>query len=110
MDDYVPMTGPLPGVLYEPSNGTEGYGFLEGWCSRCERDKELNGTKDSEDCGDGDWCPIVAANFRKEAVEWRRLEDGSTKCMAFVPLGYGIPPPRCERTADLFAGIEAVGA
>ena len=104
--DYVPMTGPLTGERYMPSNGTEGLGFLNDWCSRCERDKELNCTKDNEDCGDDDWCPILAASYRDEAVEWRELEDGSTKCMAFVPMGHAIPPPRCEQTRELFAGCE----
>jgi hypothetical protein len=108
--DYVPMSGPMPGERHIPSNGTEGWAFIEDWCSRCERDKELSGTKHPEDCGDDDWCPIVAASYRDEAVEWRELEDGSTKCMAFAPLGHGVPPPRCENTADMFDGIEAVGA
>jgi hypothetical protein len=103
MNDYVPMTGPLPGSRYMPSNGTEGMVFLDAWCSRCERDKELNGTKDAGDCGDGDWCPIVAASYRDEAVEWREMEDGSTKCLAFVPIGQAVPAPRCEHTLELFA-------
>lgn len=100
--DYVPMKGPLPGVRYMPSSGIEGCGFLDDWCSRCERDKELNGTKDSEDCGDDDWCPIVAASYRDEAVEWRELEDGSTTCLAFVPFGEAKPTTPCEYTLDLF--------
>lgn len=93
-----------PGEQYTPSNGDEGHAFISKWCERCERDKVVNGTCHAEGRtpGDDDWCPIVGASFRGEAVEWRRLETGGTTCMAFVPLGEPIPAPRCGHTQDLF--------
>ena len=96
MIDYIPMEGPFPGERYIPSNGTEGEIFQQDWCYRCERDKELNGTceKENRDPGDDDWCQILNASFRDETVEWRELEDGTTKCMGFVPMGEPIPPPK----------------
>lgn len=97
-------TTTYPGEQYTPSNGDEGHAFISEWCGRCERDKEVNGTclAEGRDPGDDDWCPIVGASFRGEAVEWRRLESGETKCMAFVPMGQPIPTPRCEHTQELF--------
>lgn len=38
--------------------------------------------------------------------DWERCSDGATKCMAFVPLGHSVPPPRCEHTLGLFADCE----
>lgn len=55
-----------------------------------------------EDCDDNEKCEIIAASFRGEAVEWRDLGDGEIKCIAFVPAGQPIPPPRCANTSDLF--------
>lgn len=103
-DDYIPTPGPLDGERYMPSSGTEGACFHEAWCCQCERDKELNGTCEAERraATEDDWCPIVAASYRDEAVEWRILPDGTTKCIAFVPMGTPITPPRCEHTIDMF--------
>lgn len=100
--DYVPMKGPLPGERYMPSSGTEGMCFQDQWCSRCARDAELSGTKHIDDCGEDDWCPIVAASYRDEAVEWRELDSGECVCLAFVEAGTEPPPPRCEHTSDMF--------
>lgn len=104
MSDYVPMTGPLPGRQYVPSNGTEGACFQEGWCCRCASDKALNGTahREGREPDESDWCPIVAASYRGEAVEWRELDSGETTCLAFVEQGAEPPPPRCQQTTDLF--------
>jgi hypothetical protein len=101
MADYIPAAGPLPGEQYIPSNSTDGSAFLD-LCADCARDACLNGTKDEEDCGDDDFCPIVAASFRGEAVEWRELPDGKLTCIAFVPMGQAVPGPRCAHTQDLF--------
>jgi hypothetical protein len=104
MAEYVPMVGPLPGQQYEPSNGTEGSYFIESWCSNCARDKEMNGTCHAEgrDPGDDDWCEILSASFRGEAVEWRELDSGECTCLAFVEAGSEPPPPRCAHTKDMF--------
>lgn len=97
-------TNTYPGEQYTPSNGTEGEAFHAFWCCRCARDNESNGICHAEgrDPVDDDWCPILGASFRGEAVEWRRLETGRTTCMAFVPLGEPIPAPRCGHTQDMF--------
>lgn len=43
-----------------------------------------------------------AASFVGKAIEWRELETGEIKCMAFVPASESIPTPRCTHTAELF--------
>lgn len=102
MRDYVPMKGPLPGRQYEPSNGTEGACFLEGWCSNCARDRAMREGADLDECDDDEVCEIIAASFRGEAVEWRELDNGDTVCLAFVAAGTEPPAPRCEHTVDMF--------
>jgi hypothetical protein len=100
---YVPTPGPLPGEQWTPSNSTDGYSFLEANCTQCARDKAMREGCDLDECDDNEKCEIIAASFRGEAVEWRRLDDGKVTCIAFVQAGETIPPPRCPHTADLFA-------
>lgn len=102
MIDYIPTPGPLPGEQWIPSNGTEGYSFLEQACGNCARDKAMREGVEFENCDDNEVCPIIAASFMGEAVEWRRLENGEVMCTSFVHAGEPIPQPRCERTLDLF--------
>lgn len=105
MRDYVPMQGPLKGEQYVPSNGTDGHSFIEHWCTKCARDKPCSEGKDFDDCTDDEVCEILAASFRGEAVEWRRLEDGQTVCLAFI--GSDTPgTPRCTKTVDMFGESE----
>ncbi len=101
--EYIPMKGPLPGTRYMPSNGTEGMAFIESWCATCARDKAMREGADFDDCDDNEVCEIIGASFRDEAVEWRELDDGRCVCLAYVPEGQPIPPPRCENTLDMFA-------
>ena len=105
MSEYVPTPGPHEGKQSEPSNGTEGGCFIDAWCSHCARDKVMNGeaTQDQADVDDSLYCPILGASFRGEAVEWREMPDGTTKCIAFVPQGQDIQPARCAHTAELFS-------
>jgi hypothetical protein len=98
---YVPTPGPLEGEQFIPSNGDQGYSFIEEWCSNCQRDKALREGVDLDECDDNEKCEIVAASFRGEAVEWRELANGKTKCIAFVPAGQIIPAERCPHTAEL---------
>jgi hypothetical protein len=88
---------------YRPSNGTEGWAFIEGWCARCARDKEMNGTcaRESRDPGEDDWCEILSRSFRTDEPlpEWRIGDDGQPYCLAFAASDQ---PVRCERTADMF--------
>lgn len=101
MSEYVPMKGPLPGVQYIPSNGTEGYSFIESWCGSCARDKAAREGAEFDECDDNEVCQILGASFRGEAVEWRDLGEQEV-CLAYVQHGQEIPPPRCEHTVDLF--------
>ncbi|MGE5319653.1 MAG: hypothetical protein ACM3KD_05695 [Hyphomicrobiaceae bacterium] len=55
-----------------------------------------------EECDDNELCEIIAASYRGEAAEWRRMPDGSATCLAFVPASEKIPAPRCPRTRDMF--------
>lgn len=70
---------------YLPTNGTEGLGFIECWCSRCARDE-------NED------CEILAASFRGPVKQWVCDQDGPL-CTAFKPAAEA---ERCDETADLF--------
>lgn len=100
---YIPTPGPLPGVQYTPSNGTEGHAFLESWCGQCQRDKSMREGVDVDECDDNEKCEIIAASFRGEAVEWRDLGEREV-CIAFVQAGERIPEPRCPNTIDMFGG------
>lgn len=104
MSNYIPTLGPHEGEQYVPSNGTEGGCFIEDWCCECARDKAMSEGVEFDECDDNEKCEILAASFRGEAVEWRELADGTTKCIAFVPKGQAIPAPRCEHTVDMFGG------
>lgn len=102
MPDYVPTPGPLPGRQWIPSNGSEGASFLESFCSCCARDAAMREGKELEECDDNEVCPIIAASFRDEAVEWRQDDDGAVYCLAYVRVGTPIPAPRCPNTGDMF--------
>lgn len=97
------MNNQYPGEQWKPSNGTEGHSFLESACGNCARDKAMREGVDFDECDDSERCDIIGASFRGEAVEWRLLEGGEVKCMAFVPAGEPIPAPRCPHTNELFA-------
>jgi hypothetical protein len=98
------------GEPYRPCNGSEGEYFMAMWCEECERDKELNGTvcREGREAGDDDWCEILSRSFRSDEPlpEWVIGKDGQPKCTAFVPLGQGTAPPRCEHTVDMFIACE----
>lgn len=99
---YVPTPGPLPGEQWTPSNSDQGYGFIEDWCGKCQRDRSAREGVDLDECDDNEKCEILGASFRGEAVEWRELEDGQTVCIQFVQAGDPVPAPRCEATTDMF--------
>lgn len=100
---YTPTPGPHEGEQYIPSGGLEGVDFICEWCGNCAKDREMNGTCHDEgrEPGDDDWCEILNASYRGEAVEWRELENGDVKCIAFVKAGERVPD-RCPHTQDLF--------
>ena len=100
------MKGPLPGVRYMPSNGTDGHSFIDSWCSNCQRELAMRQGFDLVDCIDEEQCEILGASFRDEAQEWRELDDGRCVCLAFIPAGEAVPVPRCEFTTDLFEAAQ----
>lgn len=96
------------GQRYEPSNGTEGDCFHDKWCCNCARDKVMNGTVEQDGPGfdpETDYCQILNASFRSEAVEWIFDANGMPSCTAFTPMDQPIPAPRCEHTPDMFGGL-----
>lgn len=101
---YIPTPEPLPGEQWTPSNGTEGYAFIDAHCCHCARDKPSSEGKPVENCNDDELCQILAASFRDEAVEWRRMPDGAVKCIAFVQAGEPIPV-RDDRTTEIIADV-----
>lgn len=99
--DFAATTAQLAGKQWEPSNGTEGEIFWAEWCSRCARDKVMNGTVWEVDAGDDDYCPILSASFRGEATQWVYGADGQPTCTQFIPIGQPLAY-RCEHTPDMF--------
>lgn len=91
-----------PGEQWLPSNGTEVELFLDQWCRKCARDKSMREGADYDECDDNEVCPIIAASFRGEAVEWRELDSGEVKCMKYVPADQPIPHERDVNTLDMF--------
>ena len=93
---------------YRPSNGTEGECFHGAWCNNCARDALLNGSKELEECDDGDLCEIVARAMTHSEddpnypEEWTYDESGNPCCTAFVPIGEPLPTGRCVKTKDIF--------
>jgi hypothetical protein len=92
------------GKQYQPSNGTEGACFQEGWCCKCKRDNEMNGTcfEEGRDAGDGDWCPTLGESFHGDGTpEWVFGPDGWPTCKRFLPLD-APDIERDELTIDMF--------
>ena len=65
---------------YRPSNGTEGIGFYENWCSRCRHDGP-----DDEDGGCQILCRTLTFNVTDSEYpeEWTYDDEGSPTCTAF---------------------------
>jgi hypothetical protein len=84
--------------LYQPSNGTEGEGFICRFCMECERDRAF-----WDETGDG--CDIVARSMAFKPGdadypnEWRYDAKGEPTCTAFVPLGNPVPTEREQEEA-----------
>lgn len=76
---------------YRPSNGTEGEGFMESFCARCERDREFRET------GIGPGCEIAARSMIFDVKdehypdEWTYDEGEKPTCTAFVQIGTRLP-------------------
>lgn len=73
--------------LWRPRNGTEGGIFQETWCARCQRDNVMNGTADSENCAETDYCPILNRSFQSGPLpEWQEDERGMPFCTDFLAI------------------------
>lgn len=95
---------------YQPSNGTEGYAFIDKWCGNCERDKCQNGSIPMNECRDDDFCEILGRTMmcsisdQNYPKEWIRDESGS-RCTAFVNVGEQVPV-RDMQTIDMFGELQ----
>ena len=77
---------------FYPSNGTEGYSFIDYWCATCERDKD-------ED------CRILGESFLGPVKEWIINEGGCAECTAYIERGKPIPFID-EWSGDLFEALK----
>jgi hypothetical protein len=68
------------GELYEPSNGTEGDLFQEGWCWHCKRDKEFR--EGGWETGEGG-CSILANAYASGTVPQWIFKDRQPICTEF---------------------------
>lgn len=72
------------GESYRPSNGSEGEGFTERYCDRCERDARYRETHDGRD-----GCQILAASMLFDfgspdyPKEWVYGSNCKPTCTAF---------------------------
>ena len=86
-DEGLEAHADFPGERWFPSNGTDG-DCIHAVCEDCQRDKVLNGTVHIDDIGPDDRCEILGRSFCDEdsVIEWRRMPEGTIKCMAFLPM------------------------
>ena len=102
------MTKQRAGEKFRPSNGTEGELFYRAWCYGCQRDKAMREGCDVAECDDNERCEIIADTMCFDVddpqypSEWQYGKDGQPCCTAFVPSGSAVPPPRCDKTVDMF--------
>lgn len=103
---------PADGTLYRPSNGTEGCGFYEDWCTHCQHDKPMSEGKDFQICDAGDVCQIIADTLfydvddPKYPSEWT-WQNGCPTCSKFLSVDDETPriTPE-ERAANLELPLE----
>jgi hypothetical protein len=106
--DLAAMNVERAGQKYQPSNGTEGECFISVWCGECARDKSLREGAPFEECDDNERCDIVTKTMVYDVKdseyphEWQYGPDGQPRCTAFVEAGTPIPPPKDDRTMDMF--------
>lgn len=97
--------------LFRPSNGTQGAGFISGWCGRCKRDRVMNGEVEEDMASEQDCCSIIGTTYAYDVShpeyprEWRYNDDGDPVCTAFEPVGAPDGPSCATRdalTVDMF--------
>lgn len=95
------------GDPYQPSSGTEGIGFMEGFCVHCEREREYN-ESEGEDIDKA--CEILSATMRVDPghpdypKQWI-YKDGKPVCTAYIAEGKEIPIVD-DKTLPMFPEIE----
>lgn len=110
-DSWASMNIERAGQKYQPSNGSEGEIFHDGWCCQCARDLAMSEGMPIEECDDNQKCEILGRSFLRiddpeYPTEWQYGKDGQPCCTAFVPMGQPIPVED-KHTGDLFAAIPA---
>lgn len=99
-DDLAAACAKKAGQKYQPSNGTEGWCFIEAWCADCAREAAFRA-----DPALGEGCAILATTMALRVddedypAEWQFGPDGQPRCTAFTVEGM---PDRCRHTSDLF--------
>ena len=94
------------GKSYQPSNGTEGMGFMENFCFHCEHERECN---ESEGVDVDKACEILSATMRVDSghpnypKEWI-YKDGKPTCTAYIEEGKEIPYVD-DKTLPMFEDI-----
>lgn len=89
-----------PREKYQPSNGTEGMGFMEHWCERCERERPYY-EKGEEGCEILLRSMAFGIDDPQYPSEWTYNDNGSPICTAFIPEGEEVKV-RCDKTMDMF--------
>lgn len=104
--DVIPLAEYV-GKQYQPSNGTEGEMFFESWCTKCKRDKHMNGTSSGDALGNpdpDDFCRHLNESFHGDGTpEWVFGADGWPMCKQFLPMDAPDDVVRDELTIDMFA-------
>lgn len=64
--------------------------FAAKWCANCAKDNAANGTRNLDDCDDGELCWILSQAYRSASAglpdSYRRDSDGALFCSEFDPL------------------------
>ena len=75
-DDHANLLKERAGKKWRPSNGTEGYLFMDAFCKNCTKDKDNN-------------CQIIWLSMRfntnddEYPIQWQYSEDGQPTCTEF---------------------------
>lgn len=91
------------GKPWLPSNSTEGGLFMDQACTRCDRDRTMNGKVVFGEHDGADLCSVLVNSSLGEVLEWQYSAEGQPCCLAFLPVDEPAPE-RCDKTIDLFGG------
>lgn len=94
-----------PVKKYLPSNGTEGAMFIEHWCCKCARDKQMGQGVDFDECEDSELCDILTRSFLSHVDEWIYGENDIPCCTEFIDSSEQLATKRDDMTIDMFYSI-----